>query len=354
MAGVAFVVGSIAVTGSWSGRCSSSRPRSSRSGWWRAATTRRACCRRPAPGGRVLRAPDAGPRALPLPGPRARRAAGPAPVALGGRCTARPRVVVLRERLLALHRRIGRTSPAGVDNPGVGGLPMARDPFLAATLFTDAGIYLLCLLITLVLAVVRLARDPPRRRSPSVDARADARVVPAAGRRSARSTARTSARRLLRPAGGPAWLRRDPADAYLREPGRRLDRRGRRSSSSASWSFALRLPPVAARRAARTCTSTRSTTRARPTEWLSDWEHGWTRDVYEWTHPMLAKYLIAGGIVLADPNKVVGTLPVGRPSRPFLAVAPAASRVATTARSPSPATADDDRGSATPRPATRS
>ena len=56
-------------------------------------------------------------------------------------------------------------------------------------------------------------------------------------------------------------------------------------------------------------------------EFLSDWEHGWHRDVYEWTHPMLAKYLIAGGIVLADPNKVVGTLPLDAPS-PFLAVAP--------------------------------
>ena len=56
-------------------------------------------------------------------------------------------------------------------------------------------------------------------------------------------------------------------------------------------------------------------------EFLSDWEHGWNRDVYEWTHPMLAKYLIAGGIVLADPNKVVGNTPLDAPS-PVLAVAP--------------------------------
>ena len=42
------------------------------------------------------------------------------------------------------------------------------------------------------------------------------------------------------------------------------------------------------------------------TEWLADWQEGWTRDTYEWTHPMLAKYLIAAGIVVADPNKVVG------------------------------------------------
>ena len=35
-------------------------------------------------------------------------------------------------------------------------------------------------------------------------------------------------------------------------------------------------------------------------EWLSAWQEGWDRDVYEWTHPMLAKYLIAAGIVVAD------------------------------------------------------
>ncbi len=46
------------------------------------------------------------------------------------------------------------------------------------------------------------------------------------------------------------------------------------------------------------------------TEWLADWEHGWTRDTYEWTHPMLAKYLIAAGIVVADPNQVVTRRPL--------------------------------------------
>jgi predicted membrane-bound dolichyl-phosphate-mannose-protein mannosyltransferase len=36
--------------------------------------------------------------------------------------------------------------------------------------------------------------------------------------------------------------------------------------------------------------------------------------VYEWTHPMLAKYLIAAGIVVADPNQVVGTVADVAPS----------------------------------------
>ncbi|MFN2484435.1 MAG: phospholipid carrier-dependent glycosyltransferase, partial [Candidatus Limnocylindria bacterium] len=42
------------------------------------------------------------------------------------------------------------------------------------------------------------------------------------------------------------------------------------------------------------------------TEWLANWQFDADRDVYEWTHPMIAKYLIAAGIVLADPNRVVG------------------------------------------------
>ena len=57
------------------------------------------------------------------------------------------------------------------------------------------------------------------------------------------------------------------------------------------------------------------------TEWLADWQEGWTRDTYEWTHPMLAKYLIAAGIVVADPNKVVAETDTGAPYH-ALAVAP--------------------------------
>ena len=34
------------------------------------------------------------------------------------------------------------------------------------------------------------------------------------------------------------------------------------------------------------------------TEFLQDWRYGLTHDIYEWTHPHLAKYLMAAGIVL--------------------------------------------------------
>ena len=60
------------------------------------------------------------------------------------------------------------------------------------------------------------------------------------------------------------------------------------------------------------------------TEWISNWQNGWQRDVYEWTHPMLAKYLIAAGITLADPNKVTDTNQLDGPS-PSIAVATARS-----------------------------
>ena len=56
-------------------------------------------------------------------------------------------------------------------------------------------------------------------------------------------------------------------------------------------------------------------------DFLSNWMWGWNRDPYEWTHPMLAKYLIAAGIVVADPNRVSGTIELDAPAT-SLAVAP--------------------------------
>ena len=75
------------------------------------------------------------------------------------------------------------------------------------------------------------------------------------------------------------------------------------------------------------------------TEWLADWQEGWTRDTYEWTHPPLAKYLIAAGIVLADPNKVVRG---DRSRRPGHAMAVAPQRTAETRPSRSSSLAGDD------------
>ena len=33
------------------------------------------------------------------------------------------------------------------------------------------------------------------------------------------------------------------------------------------------------------------------TEFLQDWRYGISHDIYEWTHPHLAKYAMAGGLV---------------------------------------------------------
>ncbi len=201
-----------------------------------------------------------------------------------------------------------------VNNPGVGGLPMPQDAFLGSTLFTDAGIWLLGLLITVVLAIVvwlavRLALSPREVSELETDATAEPPPpAPVRGRRPAPSSA-----------GGPSWLSPNPADAYLKEPGRRLDRRdallllGLVVLALVFRVWRLDLP--------RSQHFDEAYHARSATEFLSAWQNGWDRDVYEWTHPMLAKYLIAGGIVVADPNKVVGSAPLDAPS-PVLAVAP--------------------------------
>jgi Dolichyl-phosphate-mannose-protein mannosyltransferase/C-terminal four TMM region of protein-O-mannosyltransferase len=43
------------------------------------------------------------------------------------------------------------------------------------------------------------------------------------------------------------------------------------------------------------------------TEFLQEWKYGIPHDIYEWTHPHLAKYAIAGGITLFSDDKVTGT-----------------------------------------------
>jgi hypothetical protein len=49
------------------------------------------------------------------------------------------------------------------------------------------------------------------------------------------------------------------------------------------------------------------------TEFLQDWEYGLRHDIYEFTHPHLAKYAMAWGIRLAGGNEVVGTQELGGP-----------------------------------------
>ena len=47
------------------------------------------------------------------------------------------------------------------------------------------------------------------------------------------------------------------------------------------------------------------------TEFLQDWRYGISHDIYEWTHPHLAKYAMAGGLVLWGQDHVSGTSDLG-------------------------------------------
>ncbi len=49
------------------------------------------------------------------------------------------------------------------------------------------------------------------------------------------------------------------------------------------------------------------------TEFLQHWRYGESHEIYEWTHPHLGKYAIAGGIVAFGGDRVSGTSSVGVP-----------------------------------------
>jgi predicted membrane-bound dolichyl-phosphate-mannose-protein mannosyltransferase len=200
-------------------------------------------------------------------------------------------------------------------NPGLNGLPMPRDPVLASLVFNDTGVYLLSLMIVIALAwlltraatmalgvreggvpPVSASIEPPPRPTPAV-------ILEGA--------AQPRRWRL------PAWLRRDRS--HVEEPRRRLDRLDLLLLVVVVLvAFFFRLWRLEIPRH----THFDEVYHARSaTEWLADWQEGWTRDTYEWTHPPLAKYLIAAGIVLADPNKVVGGTDLDAPAT-VIAVAP--------------------------------
>jgi len=213
-------------------------------------------------------------------------------------------------------------------NPGANGLPMARDSILAATVLSDWGIYLLAAMIVgallwLVWRSLLLgwraarARDPAAAPEAMPGGESDAPLPSAA----------------LLPSDAPlpglppgdrqrrgwGWLRTQPRDPLFREPMRRLDRLDLLLVLAfVVLAFGFRLWRLDLPRAMHfdEVYHARSAT-----EWLADWEHGWKRDTYEWTHPMLAKYLIAAGILAADPNKVIATTAIGAPAT-SLAVAP--------------------------------
>jgi len=208
----------------------------------------------------------------------------------------------------------------GIMNPGVGGAPMPQDPFLSATLLTDGGIWALSLLsVVLLLAVgwhsVRLALTAPSLEpTPAAPHPTPAPAPDAPPQPEGDALPRRRGFGL-----DPGWLRPNPADAYLREPHRRLDRLDALLLLGlVAFALVFRLWRLDVPRGhhfdevyhARTAT-----------ELLANWHNGWNRDVYEWTHPMLAKYLIAGGIELADPNKLLVSRDLDAASS-VLAVAP--------------------------------
>ena len=252
-------------------------------------------------------------------------------------------------------------------NPGVGGVAMVRDPILNATLLSPTGIYLLSALIVgtlgwLVVEAVSVTRaaavepdaagirppfpalvlpaDPPSANTRPADAQLAEMSPPAmfaqAGRADGIATGAwpgdaplpvahpppdvLAPARAVPPTGWQSWLRQAPEDPLYREPRRRLDRLDLALVVGfVVFAFLFRLWRLDI---PRTNNNFDEVYHARSaTEWLADWEHGWTRDVYEWTHPMLAKYLIAAGIEIADPNRVVGSTSLGAPST-ALAVAP--------------------------------
>jgi predicted membrane-bound dolichyl-phosphate-mannose-protein mannosyltransferase len=210
-------------------------------------------------------------------------------------------------------------------NPGVNGQPMARDPLLARLLFNDTGIYLLSLMTVVALGwvLIQSARmafggaPGPAAMSPIIESSPppplEVEAAPLAVATSGPAASRPWSARI------PTWLRRDPDHPFRPDPPRRLDRLDLLLLSVLLViAFVFRLWRLELPRH----THFDEVYHARSaTEWLADWQEGWKRDTYEWTHPPLAKFLIAAGIVIADPNKVVGGTDLPAPAT-SLAVAP--------------------------------
>jgi predicted membrane-bound dolichyl-phosphate-mannose-protein mannosyltransferase len=201
----------------------------------------------------------------------------------------------------------------GITNPGAGGLPMPQDAFLTSTVLTDGGIWLLAALVVVVLGVVVVRSVRLALAAPEADVAAAPPAAPAPARAARDAWHHAPANTGIR------WLAPNPADAYLHEPTRRLDRRDLLLVLAlVAFALVFRLWRLDIPRGQHFDEVYHARSAA---EWLSAWENDWNRDVYEWTHPMLAKYLIAGGILAADPNKVVGREPLSAPAT-SLAVAP--------------------------------
>jgi Gpi18-like mannosyltransferase len=197
--------------------------------------------------------------------------------------------------------------------PGLNGDAFVRDPLLAATVFSQWGIYVLSFSSLLLLGwVVRQAMKPA---PVPGEAGADQDAVEAA----AEAAAAAGAVRAARGRAGWRWLRQDPVTEAERDPPRRLDRRDLVFFIViVVVALVLRLWRLDLPRSMIFDEVYHARTAA---DFISDWKWGWTRDPYEWTHPMLAKYLIAAGIEVANPNQVSGTIELDEPVT-SLAVAP--------------------------------
>ncbi|HEU5314738.1 MAG TPA: hypothetical protein VFX49_01405, partial [Chloroflexota bacterium] len=201
----------------------------------------------------------------------------------------------------------------GVTNPGFGGQPMRLPEGLDAVLFGDTGVYLFSMLV--VIAAGWLAWRTLRVGLDAAPAWTDAAAAVEAGRADAA------------PAWGDPPLRRPAAwrapaaddDPFFRERGRRLDRLDALLLGGfILFALVFRLWRIDVPQGYHFDEVYHARSAM---EWLADWQEGWTQDTYEWTHPMLAKYLIAGGMVLADPNQVRASIELDAPST-ALAVAP--------------------------------
>ncbi len=198
--------------------------------------------------------------------------------------------------------------------PGTGGEPFDRDPLMAAVFFTQWGVWLLSFSSLLLLGWISWQALKPAPR-PAGDAEPDPEAVAAA----ATAAAASRAVRAARGRAGWRWLRQDPISEAERAPPRRLD-----------WldlglvvgivllALVVRLWRLDLPRQMIFDEVYHARTAA---DYLSDWQWGWNRDPYEWTHPMLAKYLIAAGIAVADPNRPDGTIELDATAT-SLAVAP--------------------------------
>jgi 4-amino-4-deoxy-L-arabinose transferase-like glycosyltransferase len=108
-------------------------------------------------------------------------------------------------------------------------------------------------------------------------------------------------------------IRPDRAALLAREPGGRLDRLD-------VWIIAVLLVSVLGLRLWRLAEPYRmhfdEVYHARTaTEFLQDWRYGIDHDIYEWTHPHLAKYAMALGLVTFGDDQVTGTADLGTPIR---------------------------------------